>query len=405
MNNKIPELLAPAGNPEKLRVAVHYGADAVYLGGREYSLRANAGNFAAPELVEAVAFAHARQVKVYVTVNIFAHQPDLAGLPAYLRQLRALEVDGLIVADPGVFRLARAVVPELPIHLSTQANVTNAEAAAFWHEQGARRLNLARELGLAEIAAIRRATAAELEIFVHGALCISYSGRCLLSLYLTGRDANQGDCAHPCRYRYRLEEEKRPGQFFPVGEDERGTYIFNAKDLCLLARLPDLIRAGADALKIEGRMKSVFYLGGVVRLYRAALDYWREQGLAASLPPEFFAELARLGSRGQSLNFLDGPPGRDDMLYQGATVAAAQTPAAIVRDGGEQPLVEARNLLRVGDQLEYLAPGLRNLPLQIRAIHDQDGCPVERANPNALVRLTLEPAVNCETHGLLRRKT
>ena len=404
MNHQIPELLAPAGNLEKLRVAIHYGADAVYLGGKQYSLRANAGNFEQQEMAEAVAFAHARQVKVYVTVNIFAHQPDLAGLPDYLCQLRELGVDGLIVADPGVLRLARAITPELPIHLSTQANVTNSEAACFWAEQGVRRLNLARELSLAEIAAIRRATGAELEIFVHGALCISYSGRCLLSLYLTGRDANQGDCAHPCRYRYRLEEEKRPGQYFPVAEDERGTYIFNAQDLCLLARLPDLLRAGADALKIEGRMKSVFYVGVTVRLYRAALDYWQEHGLQASLPPEFFAELAKIGSRGQSLNFLDRPPSRDDMLYQGATVASAQAPAAIVREGGEQPLVEARNPIRVGEQLECLAPGLLNPLIRVSAIHDQQGGLLERANPGALARLTLEPAITCQTHALFRRK-
>ena len=275
---KLPELLAPAGNFEKMQTAIHYGADAVYLGGKKFSLRAHATNFGEEEIAQAVAYAHGHGVQVYTTLNIFAHNDDLAELPDYLAALREAKVDGLIISDPGILAVARRVVPELPIHLSTQANVTNLESVRFWAGQGVKRLNLARELSLAEITQIRQATEAELEIFVHGALCISYSGRCLLSLYLTGRDANQGNCAHPCRYHYRLEEEKRPGQFFPVEEDSRGTYIFNAKDLCLLNRLPELIRAGADSLKIEGRMKSVYYVGAITRLYRAALDYWAGAG-------------------------------------------------------------------------------------------------------------------------------
>ncbi|MDZ7640464.1 MAG: peptidase U32 family protein [Desulfurivibrio sp.] len=331
---KLPELLAPAGNPEKLAVAIHYGADAVYLAGKSFGLRAHAGNFNDDELVAAVQTAHAAGVKVYVTVNIFAHQDDLAPLPAYLLRLRANGVDGLIIADPGVLAVARRTVPELPIHLSTQANVTNVESARFWTACGVRRINPARELTLAELGQLRGGSEAELEIFVHGALCIAYSGRCFMSLYLTGRDANRGDCAQPCRYRYRLEEEKRPGQFWPVDEDGRGVQIFNARDLCLLARLPELLRLPVDALKLEGRMKSLFYVGAVVRLYRAALDYWRQHGLPAAgesdgLPPEFAAELARIGSRGQSSNFLDGPPTAHDMLYEGTTVNRAAAPAGL----------------------------------------------------------------------------
>jgi len=407
----LPELLAPAGNLEKLQAAIHYGANAVYLGGTRYSLRAHAGNFTAAELANAVRYAHGHGVKVYVTVNAFAHLADLADLPAYLQTLREAGADALIIADPGVLAVARRTVPELPIHLSTQANVTNAESARFWVSQGAKRLNLARELSLAEIRAIRAATHAELELFTHGALCISYSGRCLLSLYLTGRDANQGDCAHPCRYHYRLEEEKRPGQFFPVEEDSRGTYLFNAKDLCLLQRLPDLIALGVDSLKLEGRMKSVYYVGAIVRLYRAALDYWREHGLPApgaptALPPAFAAELEKIGSRGYTENFLDGPPGQTDMLYAGASVRAEYAPVGIVREGGEMPLIETRNPITVGETVEYLGAGLANLPGRIVAIADQEGNPLVRANPNNLIRLTLDPpALDWRVLGLIRKQT
>lgn len=407
----IPELLAPAGSLEKLQTAIRYGADAVYLGGTRYSLRAHAGNFEDHTLATAIRYAHDHGVKVYVTVNAFAHNADLAGLPAYLRILREAAADALIIADPGVLALARRTVPELPMHLSTQANVTNQEAARFWAAQGVKRLNLARELSLAEIRQIRAATAAELELFTHGALCISYSGRCLLSLYLTGRNANQGDCAHPCRYRYRLEEEKRPGQFFPVEEDDRGTYMFNAKDLCLLNRLPELIDAGADSLKLEGRMKSVYYVGAIVRLYRAALDYWQEHGLpgpgkTAGLPGIFGEELHKIGSRGYTKNFLDEPPGQSDMLYEGATVRAEYAPVGIVRESDASPLVETRNPIAVGETVEYLGPGLANLPGHIVAITDQQGNPLDRANPNHLVRLTLDPpAPGWQPLGLLRKQT
>ena len=407
---QLPELLAPAGNFEKLKTAIHYGADAVYLGGKEYSLRAHATNFDGEALAAAIAYARRHGVKAYVTVNIFAHNRDLPALPAYLHTLRAAGANALIVADPGVLAVARQTVPELPIHLSTQANVTNVASARFWVAQGVKRLNLARELSLAELRQFRQEVPAELEIFTHGALCISYSGRCLLSLYLTGRDANQGDCAHPCRYRYRLEEEKRPGQFFPVEEDERGTYIFNAKDLCLLHRLPELIAAGADSLKIEGRMKSVYYVGAIVRLYRAALDYWQEHGLPAAdtptaLPPAFYEELVKIGSRGSTENFLDGPPGPDDMLYEGAAVRYEYAPVGIVREAGAMPLVEMRNPLNLGDTVEYLGPGLANLPARVTAIRDQEGHELVRANPNSLVHLTVTPpATAWHPPGLIRKQ-
>jgi len=402
---KFPELLAPAGNFEKMQTAIHYGADAVYLGGKKFSLRAHATNFAEEEIAQAVAYAHGRGVQVYTTLNIFAHNDDLAELPDYLVSLREAQVDGLIISDPGILAVARRVVPKIPIHLSTQANVTNLESVRFWASQGVKRLNLARELSLAEITAIRQATETELEIFVHGALCISYSGRCLLSLYFTGRDANQGNCAHPCRYHYRLEEEKRPGQFFPVEEDGRGTYIFNAKDLCLLHRLPELIRAGTDSLKIEGRMKSVYYVGAITRLYRAALDYWAAQGLGAPLPQPFREELLKIGSRGYTENFFDQQPTTADMLYDGPMISYDYAPVGIVRQAGSQPVIEVRNPIAVGDSLEYLGHGLVNTAHTVLCLTGQNKAPLIQANPNSLVTLTLDPApAACENNGLFRKK-
>ncbi len=383
-----PELLAPAGNMEKLRSAIHYGADAVYLGGKRFSLRANAGNFDDQQLREAVTYAHLHGAKVFITLNIFAHQRDLEGLTEYLLFLEDCRADGLIISDPGILAMARKSVPEMSIHLSTQANVTNPASALFWQEQGVSRLNLAREMSLGEIKAIREAVNCKIELFVHGALCISYSGRCMLSLYFTGRDANKGDCAHPCRYKYALMEEKRPGQYFPVDEDEHGTYIFNAKDLCLLNRLPDLIAAGADSLKIEGRMKSVYYVGATVRLYRAALDYLAANNGQGPLPTEFAEELQKVGTRGHSENFLDDPPQQNDMLYDGVTVRQEYAPVGIVRESGPVPLIEARNPLRPGDAIEYLGPNLINLPCRVVTLRNAEGEELPQANPNQLVHLT-----------------
>jgi len=408
----LPELLAPVGTLEKLKIAVHYGADAVYLGSGQYSLRAHA--VMGPDDVAAgVAYAHSHGVKVYVTVNIMAHNRDLADLPAYLEFLRDVKIDGLIIGDPGIFALARRTVPELPIHLSTQANVTNRESALFWQNQGAERLNLARELSLAEIEEIRQAVRLKLEIFVHGALCISYSGRCSLSLYMTGRDANLGQCAHPCRYRYVLQEEKRPGQYFPVEEDERGAYIFNSKDLCLLHHLPALIRAGADSLKLEGRMKSIYYVGAIVRLYRAALDFIGAEierlGPAKlgeiTLPPAFGEELLKIGSRGYTDNFFTRPPTENDMLHQGIDYQPTHAPVGIIREGGESPLIETRNPIDLGDTLEYLDQGLRNIEVQVTGMTDSLGLPILRANPNAMIRLRTVPDLISPTpYSLLRKK-
>jgi len=407
--HKIPELLVPAGNFEKLVTAIHYGADAVYLAGKRFSLRARAGNFDEEGLREAVGYAHERGVRIYVTVNIFAHNQDLQGLEDYLLFLQNTEVDALIVADPGILSIARKIVPDIPVHLSTQANVTNGASARFWAAQGVTRLNLARELGLAEIQEIRTATDVELELFVHGALCISYSGRCMLSNYFTGRDANLGDCAHPCRYSYRLVEEKRPGQYFPVEEDERGTYIFNAQDLCLLNRLPELIAAGADSLKIEGRMKAVGYVGGVVRVYRAALDWIREQVAsgadinALELPGQFSDEIRKLGTRGWTENFFDSPPDSTDMIHDRMRMDQPWVPVGIVRQA-EPLVIETRNVLEVGDTIEYMGRNLRTIPCRVETMTLEDGSVVDRANPGQTLQLTTNPTVeNPETHNLFRK--
>lgn len=409
-NQRIPELLAPAGTMEKLITAIHYGADAVYLGGSRFSLRARAGNFDDQGIREAVKYAHDRQVRVYVTTNIFAHNRDLEGLEEYVVALEDAGVDALIVADPGILFICRQVVPEMDIHLSTQANVTNRASAAFWADQGVTRLNLAREMGIGEIRDIRAATDIGLEIFVHGALCISYSGRCMLSNYFTGRDANKGDCAHPCRYSYTIVEEKRPGQYFPVEEDERGTYIFNSRDLCLLNRLPELIHAGADSIKIEGRMKSMGYVGAVVRVYRAALDYISEQLAAGelindiSLPQSFKHEINKIGTRGQTENFFDAPPSSKDMLYDTMRVDQPYAPVGIVR-GREPLLVEVRNVLETGDQIEYLGREPEPLVCTVVSMTKEDGEALARANPGNRVVLETDPTVRQpEQYSIFRKR-
>ena len=409
----IPELLAPAGSFEKLVTAIHYGADAVYLSGKKYGLRAKAANFGDQDISRAVDYAHQQGVKVYVTVNIIAHHQDFEGLEDYLYTLEEAGADGIIVSDPGILQLARSVVPALPIHLSTQANVTNSRSASFWIEQGAERLNLARELSFEEIGNIRERINGELEVFVHGALCISYSGRCMLSNYMTGRDANQGKCAHPCRYSYALVEEKRPGEYFPVYEDERGTYIFNSKDLCLLKNLPELIAAGVDSVKIEGRMKSIFYVGGVVRVYRAALDYLRqvnpEQWLRPreiEMPPLFLEEIEKTGTRGMSLNFAHQQPGPEDMLYHSSRVDQDYEPVAVIRGNSRGDVeVELRNVCHQGEAVEYMGPGIEAGRFQIAAMRDAEGREVLRGNPGDRLQWQFrEHDGDFHVNGMFRRE-
>jgi putative protease len=400
-----------------MKAAIHYGADAVYLGGKKFSLRAHASNFSEEEMRQAVKYAHQKKVKVYVTVNILAHQEDLRGLEEYLLFLREILVDGIIISDPGIMMLTRECIPQVPIHLSTQANVTNPVNARFWQSQGVARLNLARELSLSEIAAVRKAldTKTQIEVFVHGALCISYSGRCLLSYYFTGRDANRGECAHPCRYKYVLQEEKRPGQYFPVEEDEHGTYIFNSRDLCLLNTIPQLIKNGVDSLKIEGRMKTVYYVGAVVRVYRAALDYLAGQikaGGKVGLPPVYMEELMKVGTRGYTENFIFGPPGAEDMLYDRPRIDQEYVPVGVIQSIGTTPRnencldVEIRNPIRKGETIEYLGRGINAISLEVLELLDEDNMPMEQANPGNIVKIlyTTDTETDWQTNSLLRKK-
>lgn len=408
----MPELLSPAGNYEKLVTAVHYGADAVYLGGKTFSLRAKAGNFSEQAMLAGVEYAHKHGVKIYVTINILAHNNDLEGLEEYLVRLYDIGVDGLIISDPGILAIAAKTVPTLPIHLSTQANVTNHASADFWLEHGAMRLNLARELSLEEIRQIRAKVKGELEIFVHGAICISYSGRCMLSNYMTGRDANQGNCAHPCRYSYSLIEEKRPGEHFPIEEDERGTYIFNSKDLCLLEMLPQLVAAGVDSFKIEGRMKSIFYVGGVVRIYRAALDYlgqlpaeaWNDPE-SIRIPEEFIDEIQRTGTRGTTENFIKERPGSNEMIYSSSRAVQTYEPVAVIREIGAVPLVEIRNTVVGGTVIEYMGRRADVPKFKITAMSDEEGRAVLKANPGNRIFLKTEPDLAFgKVNSILRRE-
>ncbi len=407
--DRIPELLAPAGNFAKLKMAVQYGADAVYLGGEKYSLRAKAGNFSLAEMKEAVAYAHERGVKVYVTVNIFAHNRDFVGLQEYLLYLAEIAVDALIVADPGIFFQIKKVLPQMVVHLSTQANITNSASVNFWASQGVVRVNLARELSHDEIGEIRRDSSLELEVFVHGSVCISYSGRCLLSNYLTDRDANQGECSHPCRYSYHLLEEKRPGEYFPVEEDERGTYIFNSQDICLLPHLPKLIALGVDSLKIEGRMKTLAYVGSVVRVYRAALDWLQEQLAAGedvtglSLPAEFLQEVERVGTRGGADHFFMEPASADNMLYDNRKSGKNSAPAGIVV-ANSPLLIDVRSPINIGDKLEYLGRNINPVEVVVISIVSEKKESVDRANPGTRVFVETKPSLDNVAKGFLLRK-
>lgn len=362
------EILAPAGTLEKLIFAVEYGADAVYAGGPCYGMRAYAGNFSLDDFATGIAYAHQRERRVYVTVNIMPHNADLLGLPEYLRQLGDLGVDAVILSDPAVLVCARQVIPQMELHLSTQANTVNWQSVLFWAEQGIKRVILARELSLAEITEIRRrAPQVELEMFVHGAMCISYSGRCLLSNYMTGRDANRGECAHPCRYRYALVEEKRPGQYFSIEEDERGTYIMNSKDLCLHPYLKEVLATGVDGLKIEGRMKSVHYVATVTRAYKLALDALRGDAAPA---PHLYREVSKVGNRAYTTGFAFGKPEAADHLYVGGNQPREAEFLGIVRGftAGKGLLIEQRGHFRVGYHVEFIGPTSGPIPFDIPAI-------------------------------------
>lgn len=368
-----PELLIPASSLEVLKTAVIFGADAVYIGGEAYGLRAKAKNFSMEEMAEGIRFAHARGVKVYVTANILAHNRDLAGARVYFEELRKIGPDALIIADPGMFLTAREVCPEIDVHISTQANNVNYRTFQFWHEQGARRVVTGRELSLEEIREIREHIPDDLEIetFVHGAMCISYSGRCLLSNYFTGRDANQGACTHPCRWKYAVVEETRPGEYMPVYENERGTYIFNSRDLCMVEHIPDLIHVGVDSLKVEGRMKTALYVATVARTYRRALDdYRKDPALYEENMPWYLEQIAACTYRRFTTGFFYGKPDENAQVYDSNTYIKEYTYLGMIEktDGKQRCLIEQRNKFSVGETIEIMKPDGRNIEAVVEGI-------------------------------------
>ncbi len=403
---KKPELLAPAGNLEKLKIALTYGADAVYLGGKAYGLRAFSDNFTSDDVIEGVAYTHALGRRVYVTVNIIPHNDDLADLPEYIRFLADAGVDALIVADPGVFSLARSVAPELPLHISTQANNTNWASVKFWQAQGAKRIVLACELSLSEIQGIREKNQVELESFVHGAMCISYSGRCLLSNYMTGRDANRGECAQACRWKYAVVEETRPGQYFPVLEDERGTYVFNSRDLCLLPHIGELAAAGLDSLKIEGRMKSVHYVATVVKVYREALDSYYTDPAGFAARPEWLSELEKISHRAYTTGFAFAKTTAADQIYDGRTYQQTHDFIGLVHSYdplSKTAVVEQRNNMKTGEKIEIMRPGQANFQQTISRMTDLEGNEIQVA-PHAQQLVKMDVVQPVAPFSMLRRQ-
>jgi len=402
------ELLIPAGSPEVLKIAVLYGADAVYLGGEAFGLRAKAKNFTNRELGEGIAFAHARGVKVYVTANIIAHNDDLPGVEAYFKELKEIGPDALIISDPGVFAIARRILPEMDIHISTQANNTNYGTYLFWHSLGAKRVVAARELSLRELRQIRDHIPEDMEIesFVHGSMCISYSGRCLLSNFLTGRDANQGACTHPCRWNYSLMEETRPGEYFPVMENERGTYIFNSRDLCMIEHIPEMIEAGIDSFKIEGRMKTALYVATVARTYRRAIDdYQKDPALYRANMEWYRTEIGKCTFREYTTGFYFGKPGPDAQIYDNSTYVKNYTYLGTVEEvrADKWCRIEQKNKFSVGETIEVMKPDGRNIEAVVRAITDEEGAALESA-PHPRQILYVDPGARTEPFDILRRR-
>ncbi len=402
------ELLIPAGSLDTLKIAVLYGADAVYIGGEAFGLRAKAKNFTRDELAEGIAFAHEHGVKVYITANILAHNDDLPGVEAYFEELKEIGPDALIISDPGVFAIARRVLPEMELHISTQANNTNYGTYLFWYGQGARRVVSARELSLKELKEIREHIPEDMEIesFIHGAMCISYSGRCLLSNFLTGRDANQGACTHPCRWKYSLMEETRPGEYFPVMENERGTYIFNSRDLCMIEHIPEMIEAGIDSFKIEGRMKTALYVATVARTYRKAIDdYRRDPALYQANMEWYRAEIGKCTYREFTTGFYFGKPGAGAQIYDNSTYVKNYTYLGTVEEVGPDGScrIEQKNKFTVGETIEIMKPDGRNIEAVVLGITDGDGVPMESA-PHPKQVLYVNLGKELKPFDILRRK-
>lgn len=402
------ELLAPAGDLEKLKIAVDYGADAVYFGGEMFSLRAGAGNLTIEEIEDGVAYAHERNVKCHMTFNIFAHNEDIVPLSDYLQRIKHIPVDAYIVSDPGVIALIKEAVPDAELHLSTQANMTNYVTANFWHSQGVKRIVLARELTFGEIKDIRSRIpeSMDLEAFIHGAMCISYSGRCLLSNFMIDRDANRGQCAHPCRWKYRLVEEQRPGEYYPVEEDERGTYIMNSKDLCMLEHIPDIVEAGVSSAKIEGRMKSVFYVATIVSAYRRAIDAYYEDPDNYVFDPSWMTELKKVSRREFTTGFYYNKPTDEDQNYQTSAYTRDYSFIGMVKEYEPETcmaVVEQRNKMSVGEEIEVFGPGRDFFSQKLEVLLDEEGQPIESApHPQQIVKIKMKEPV--EKNFILRKR-
>ena len=401
-----PELLIPASSLEVLKTAVRFGADAVYIGGEAFGLRAKAKNFSGEEMKQGIDFAHAHGVKVHVTANILAHNDDLEGARIYFHELKEMKPDALIIADPGMFTLAKEICPEIDIHVSTQANNTNYMTYLFWHKLGAKRVVSARELSLKEIKEIRGRIPEDMEIesFIHGAMCISYSGRCLLSSYFTGRDANQGACTHPCRWKYAVVEEKRPGEYLPVYENERGTYLFNSKDLCMIEHIPEMIDAGIDSFKIEGRMKTALYVATVARTYRKAIDDYLESEEKYRANMEWYkAEIAKCTYRKFTTGFYFGRPDENTQIYDSNTYVSEYVYLGLIEEISKEGLfrIEQKNKFCVGDHIEIMKPDGRNIPVQVCSLTTEDGEAVESA-PHSRQVLWVGLSERADRYDLLR---
>ena len=402
------ELLIPASSLEVLKIAVIYGADAVYIGGEAFGLRAKAKNFTLEEMKEGIEFAHAHDCKVYVTANILAHNYDLDGARQYFKELKQIGPDALIISDPGMFTIAKEELPDIDIHISTQANNTNYMTYQFWWKQGAKRVVSARELSLNEIKQIREHIPDEMEIetFMHGAMCISYSGRCLLSSFMAGRDANRGACTHPCRWKYSIVEESRPSEYMPVYENERGTYIFNSKELCMIEHIPEMLNAGIDSFKIEGRMKTALYVATVARTYRLAIDeFIQDENLYKKRIPFYKSEISKCTYRQYTTGFFFGKPDENTQIYDTNTYIKEYTYLGIVGEQNAQGLyhIEQRNKFSVGETIEVMRPNGDNILVTVKRITDERGVEMERAHhPNQ--QLYIDLGVKLEQYDVLRRK-
>lgn len=402
------ELLIPASSLEVLKIAVIYGADAVYIGGEAFGLRAKAKNFTLKEMKEGIEFAHAHDCKVYVTANILAHNYDLDGARQYFKELKQIGPDALIISDPGMFTIAKEELPDIDIHISTQANNTNYMTYQFWWKQGAKRVVSARELSLNEIKQIREHIPDEMEIetFMHGAMCISYSGRCLLSSFMAGRDANRGACTHPCRWKYSIVEESRPGEYMPVYENERGTYIFNSKDLCMIEHIPEMLNAGIDSFKIEGRMKTALYVATVARTYRLAIDeFIQDENLYKKRIPFYKSEISKCTYRQYTTGFFFGKPDENTQIYDTNTYIKEYTYLGIVGEQNAQGLyhIEQRNKFSVGETIEVMRPNGDNILVTVKRITDERGVDMESA-PHPKQQLYIDLGVKLEQYDVLRRK-